>query len=139
MTHGPTTDERADAAPDGRARAAPEGRIRLTPVADEITSPSDRPAAPGGQPPPTGTVRYRVRRSPNVWAFLVTGAFLGALVGFSVDYFGPDGCAKVQGVGCTAPYSPGASLAYFLVLGALAGVAVAATLAVALDKFFSTR
>jgi hypothetical protein len=100
-------------------------------VADETSTQPDQAG--------TGVFRYRVRRAPNIWAFLVTGAVVGALVGFSVDYFGPDGCAKAAGAGCTAPYSPGVSLAYFLVLGAMAGVAVAATVVVAVDKFLSSR
>ena len=83
--------------------------------------------------------RYRVRRVPNIWAFLVTGALVGAIVGFVLDFLGPDGCATTSSGSCTAPYSPGVSLAYFLVLGALAGIAVAATVVVAVDKYLSTR
>ena len=64
------------------------------------------------------------------------------------DYLGPDGCAPREpgqgGLGsvverCTAAYSPGVTLAYFLVLGALAGIAVAATVVVAVDRFLAKR
>lgn len=118
-----------------------------SPTAQSPRGADEPPTAP--PPGPAGTVhRYRVRRSPNLWAFLVTGAFLGAIVGFTLDYLGPDGCSGGapgrSGVGavverCTEPYAPGVSLAYFLVLGALAGIAVAATLVAVLDKALSRR
>lgn len=108
-------------------------------MADQTSS--DRDLAPTTDASPgestasgPGVYRYRVRRAPNIWAFIVTGAFLGAIVGVVIDYAGPNGCARVAEQGCTAPYDPGVSLAYLLVLGALAGIAVAATLAVLLDR-----
>lgn len=79
------------------------------------------------------TLRYRVRRAANIPAFLVTGALFGMGVGFLIDYAGPDERCPA-GATCQLAYEPSVSLAYFLVLGALAGIAVGGTLVVLVDK-----
>lgn len=85
-------------------------------------------------------VRYRVRRSPNLRAFLGTGAVLGMIVGIVVAVVGPDSrCEGVPGRACQGTFEPSASLAYFLVLGALAGIAVAAAVAAVVDSRATRR
>ncbi len=92
--------------------------------------------------PASGATRLRVRRAPRLPVFLGVGVVLGMITGFLIDYLGPDPrCAELPPSAgpCVASYDVGASLAYFLVLGALAGLAVGATVAVIVERAMERR
>ncbi|GAB78992.1 hypothetical protein SAMN05421595_0207 [Austwickia chelonae] len=92
---------------------------------------------------PPQVVHLRTRRTPKISSFLVTGAVLGMALGVLIDYVGPDSrcgeAGSAAAAACRAGYEPTVSLFYFLVLGALAGIGVAASVAVGLDWFLNRR
>ncbi|WP_116115158.1 hypothetical protein [Austwickia chelonae] len=92
---------------------------------------------------PPQAVPLRTRRAPKLTSFLATGAVLGMALGVLIDYLGPDtrcgDAGSAAAAACRASYEPTVSLFYFLVLGALAGIGVAASIAVALEWFLNRR
>lgn len=111
------------------------------------------PAQPAGQPSGDPAddrpylYRYPVRRTPNVKAFLVTGALLGVLAGLLINQFGPGShpvCPDVKSAAqacrdAAAAYQPSSGLQYLLVLGAGVGVLGAGIAAAVLDRIWSRR
>lgn len=84
-------------------------------------------------------LRYRVRRAPNIAAFLIAGAVLGAVAGLALDLFGPNsGCAPGD-AGCVAPFQAGSTLGYLVVLGTLIGLALAAVVVVVVERVMDRR
>ncbi len=79
---------------------------------------------PDRSPSPRPPARLKVRRAPNVWAFVATGAVVGFVLGAVVDLFTP----------ATPGYSTVTTVAYFGALGLVVGALAGGALAVLLDR-----
>lgn len=75
--------------------------------------------------------RLRVRRSVNFPAFLLTGAFVGFVLGGLIDFLGPTAVDPQTG----APlYTSTSAFSTLAVMFALAGALIAAIVALVLDR-----
>lgn len=95
------------------------------------------PASADGEVP--RVTRYRVRRTPRIAAFLVTGGVLGAILGFAVNLLGPDSRCAPQDPSCIAPYQAGSTLGYLVTVGIIVGIGVGAIVTVVLDWLWDRR
>lgn len=84
-------------------------------------------------------VRYRLRRTPNIAAFLIAGGLLGAILGLVVDLVGPDSRCAPADPSCVAPYQAGSTLGYLVTAGIIVGVGIGAIAAVILDRLWDRR
>ncbi len=86
-----------------------------------------------------GVTRRRVRRTPHIPAFLITGALLGAVLGIVVDVVGPDSRCSPTDSGCVAPYQAGSTLGYLVTVGIILGIGLGAIAAVVLERLWDRR
>ncbi len=113
--------------------SSPETGLPVGPDGDAANAPETRDASGGP------TVRYRVRRAPNIAAFLITGALLGAFAGLTLDVFGPNSRCAPGDAGCVSPFQAGSTMGYLVMLGTLIGLALAAVVFVIVERFMRRR
>lgn len=70
-----------------------------------------------------------IRRAPNVLAFLITGAILGAVGGFLFGLLGPE----------SQYYTRGAIVGFFLVIGLVVGAGLGSVVSLIIDKISLKR
>lgn len=88
------------------------------------------PETPAPAPQPgSATERMTVRRAPNMVAFLITGAAVGAIAGLLVGALGPGSLA----------YTRGAIIGFFLITFLIVGATVGAVVALVLDRISLKR
>mgnify|MGYP002653092778 CR=1 FL=1 len=91
---------------------------------------SASPETPDRQPQSASrTQEVTVRRAPNMIAFLITGAAVGAIAGLLVGALGPGSLA----------YTRGAIIGFFLMTFLIVGATVGAVVALVLDRISLKR
>lgn len=73
---------------------------------------------------PSRETNMTIRRAPNLLAFLITGAILGAVAGFLFGLLGPE----------SQYYTRGAIVGFFLVIGLLVGAGVGSVVSLIIDR-----
>ncbi|GAA4688466.1 MULTISPECIES: hypothetical protein [Kocuria] len=73
---------------------------------------------------PSRATRMTIRRAPNLLAFLITGAILGAVGGFLFGLLGPE----------SQYYTRGAIAGFFLVIGLVIGAGVGSVVSLIIDR-----
>ena len=86
-------------------------------------------SVPNNTPEPASTEparkeRMTIRRAPNLLAFLITGAILGAAAGSLFGLLGPE----------SQYYTRGAIAGFFLVIGLLIGAGVGSVVSLVIDR-----
>lgn len=100
-------------------------------AAADITSPAHDAARarPSAVTQTTRVETLRVRRAPNLVAFLITGGVIGAVVGLIIGVVGPG----------SVYYTRGAVVGFFLMLFLILGATLGAVLALLLDRISLKR
>lgn len=78
---------------------------------------------------PSGEEEVRIRRAPNLIAFLIAGTALGAVGGVLLGLLGPE----------SQYYTRGAIVGFFLVIGVIVGAGVGSVVSLIIDRISLRR